>query len=189
MPDGRISGPVFVALACAFFCAQVAAQVRTGKAFPAGERVRLDGRLDESAWQRAVPIGQLTQVEPKEGEPPTEATEVRVLFDSEAIYFGILCADRTLQGIVATQLTRDAELDVDDYVRVVIDPFFDHRNGFLFVVNPAGARADGQIANNSEEISLDWDGIWNAATRRTEQGWTVEISIPYKTLRFKPGQT
>jgi hypothetical protein len=165
------------------------AQVRTGKTVAASERIRIDGRLDEAAWQRAVPIGPLTQVEPKEGEPPTEATEVRVLHDSEAIYFGILCSDRTPDGIVSTQLTRDAELDVDDYVAVVLDPFFDKRNGFFFVINPAGARTDGQISNNSEHTSLDWDGIWNAAARKSAQGWTAEIVIPYKTLRFKPGQT
>ncbi len=189
MPNFRISMYACFLLACGFCGAQAHAQVRTGKAVPAGERIRLDGRLDEAAWQRAVPIGPLTQVEPKEGETPTEATEVRVLCDSEAIYFGILCSDRTPRGVVATQLTRDAELDVDDYVAIVIDPFFDQRNGFFFMVNPAGARADGQISNNSQETSLDWDGIWNAVARKTEQGWAVEISIPYKTLRFKPGQT
>ena len=172
-----------------FCCSWAWAQVPAGKAAPAGERIRLDGKLDEPAWQRAVPIGPLIQVEPKEGDPPTEATEVRVLYDSDALYFGIVCLDRTPDGIVATQLTRDAELEVDDYVAVVLDPFFDRRNGFFFVVNPAGARADGQIANNAEHISLDWDGIWNAAARKDDQGWTVEISIPFKTLRFKPGQT
>jgi hypothetical protein len=189
MPNFRISMYACILLACCFCCAQARAQVRTGKAAPAGERIRIDGRLDEAAWQRGVPIGPLTQVEPKEGEAPTEATEVRVLHDAEAIYFGILCSDRTPKGIVATQLTRDAELDVDDYVALVLDPFFDHRNGFFFVVNPVGARADGQISNNAQDTSFDWDGIWNAAARKTEQGWTVEISIPYKTLRFKPGQT
>jgi len=189
MPNNRNFLCVCFVLACVFCCAQAMAQVRIGKAAPAGERVRLDGKLDEPAWQSALPIGPLTQVEPKEGETPTEATEVRVIYDSDAIYFGITCFDRTPAAVVATQLTRDGELDVDDYVAVVLDPFFDQRNGFFFVVNPAGARADGQISNNSEHISLDWDGIWNAAARKNDQGWSAEISIPFKTLRFKPGQT
>jgi hypothetical protein len=180
---------VFVILVSAFCRGQAAAQVITGKAAPAGARVKLDGKLDEPAWQSAVPIGPLTQVEPKEGEPSTEATEVRVMYDSDAIYFGIICYDRTPAGIVSTQLTRDAELDVDDFVAIVLDPFLDRRNGFFFSVNPAGARTDGQISNNSEDPSLNWDGIWNAAARKNEKGWTAEIAIPFKTLRFKPGQT
>ena len=189
MPHIPIPRSALAALLFELFCGQAAAQVPTGKAFPVGERIRLDGRLDESAWQRAVPIGPLTQVEPKQGETPSEETEVRVLYDSEAIYFGITCFDRTPGGIISTQLTRDVDLGVDDYVGIALDPFFDHRNGFFFVVNPAGARMDGQISNNSEEPNLDWDGIWNAAARRSEQGWTAEIVIPFKTLRFKPGLT
>ncbi len=165
------------------------AQERVAAAAAAGERIRLDGRLEESAWQKAEPIGDLIQVIPREGDPPSEKTEVRVLFDGDALYFGIICFDQTPSEIVATQLTRDAELDVDDNIRIVLDPFFDQRNGFFFVVNPAGARADGQIANNAEHPNLDWDGIWNAAAQITPEGWGVEIAIPFKTLRFKPGQT
>jgi len=176
-----------LALAPAFCSAGAAAQTLIGKAVAAGERIRLDGKLDEPAWQRATPIGELTQVEPREGNPPSEATEVRVLYDSEALYFGILCHARTPGSIIATQLTRDADPDVDDYVGIVLDPFHNQRNGFFFVVNPAGARADGQISNNAEHITLDWDGIWDAAVRRVDQGWSVEIAIPFKTLRFKPG--
>jgi hypothetical protein len=185
----RAGGNVCLVLACWFGCGHAAAQVPTGKAAPAGERIRVDGRLDEAAWGKATPLGPLIQVDPKEGEPATEATEVRVLYDADAIYFGILCMDRAPGSIVATQLTRDAELDVDDYIAIVLDPFSDRRNGFFFMVNPAGARADGQISNNSEETNLDWDGIWTAAARKTERGWVVEIAIPFKTLRFKPGLT
>lgn len=189
MPCLRIFRSFFFMLMYAICCSQAEAQVLAGKAVQAGERIRIDGKLDEPAWQRAVPLGPLTQVEPKEGEAPTEATEVRVVYDAEAIYIGIQCHDSTPGGIIATQLTRDGELDVDDYVGIVLDPFFDRRNGFLFAVNPAGARADGQISNNAQEINLDWDGVWNAVARKNEKGWAVEFSIPYKTLRFKPGQT
>lgn len=151
--------------------------------------VKVDGVLDEVAWRQAAPIGPLVQREPDEGASASEETDVRVVYTATTIYFGILCRDRTPSGIVSTQLTRDAELESDDNVVVVIDPFFDHRNGFLFQVNPAGARADGQIANNAEHISLDWDGIWEASARITADGWVAEIAVPFKTLRFKPGQT
>jgi hypothetical protein len=149
----------------------------------------VDGVLDDGAWEQAAPIGPLTQREPDEGAPATEATEVRVIYTPSTLYVGVLCRDRTPRAIVSTQLTRDADLESDDSLTVVIDPFFDHRNGFLFQVNPAGARADGQIANNAEHMTLDWDGIWDAAARITADGWVAEIAIPFKTLRFKPGQT
>lgn len=165
------------------------AQAPAARAVPTVERIRVDGKLDEPAWQSAPPIGPLLQARPDEEAAATEETVVRVLYDSSALYFGIACHDRTPSGIVATQLARDGALEVDDYVTVVLGPFFDHRNGFFFAVNPVGARADGQIANNAEHPTLDWDGIWNAGTRRTPEGWVVEIAIPFKTLRFKPGQT
>jgi hypothetical protein len=153
------------------------------------EPIHLDGRFDEQAWRAALPIGPLRQREPVEEADATEATEIRLVYDDDALYVAVECHDRTARDIVATQLTRDAELDVDDYVMIVLDPFFDHRNGFFFQVNPSGARSDGQVSNNAEELNSDWDGIWNAAARRTESGWQAEIAIPFKTLRFKPEQT
>jgi hypothetical protein len=151
--------------------------------------IKVDGILDDPAWQNAAPIGSLIQREPDEGAPATEQTEVRVLYTASTLYLGVLCRDRTPNAIVSTQLTRDAELETDDNVTIVIDPFLDHRNGFLFQVNPAGARVDGQIANNAEHMTLDWDGIWDASARITDDGWAAEFAIPFKTLRFKPGQT
>jgi len=151
--------------------------------------VSIDGRLAEPDWAAAPPIGPLIQREPAEGRPATEPTEVRVLVDDESIYIGIVCHETHARGIIATQLTRDANLDVDDRITIVLDPFFDHRNGFFFQVNPSGARSDGQISNNAQELVRDWDGIWDAAVTRSPDGWTVEIAIPFKTLRFRPDQT
>ncbi len=150
--------------------------------------IHVDGILDEAAWSRAIPIGPLVQSDPKQGAPASEDTEVRVLFDTETLYVGITCRDREARAIVATQLARDANLDVDDRVMVVLDPFFDHRNGFFFVVNPAGARADGQISNNAQDLSYEWDGIWDVRARVNADGWVAEIAIPFKSLRFKPDQ-
>ena len=152
------------------------------------DKIKLDGRLDEAAWAAATPIGPLVQRVPHELQPASEEAEVRVLYDTDNLYVGIVCRDREAKAIVSTQLARDSDLGVDDYVVVVVDPFFDKRNGFFFQVNPAGARSDGQISNNQERASYNWDGIWNAATHRTGDGWSVEMAIPFKTLRFKPGQ-
>jgi hypothetical protein len=185
----RFSGVVSVLAAISFSQAyQAFAQSSKAQAFHISERIRIDSKLDEPAWKSAVPIGDLIQVLPKEGGIPSEKTEVRVLVDAEALYFGITCFDHTPNAIIATQLTRDADLMVDDNVTIAIDPFLDHRNGFFFTINPASARADGQISNGAEFSSLDWDGIWNAHSRITDNGWVAEIYIPFKTLRFKPGQ-
>ena len=151
--------------------------------------IRIDGLLDEEAWSQAPVIDGLVQVEPIQGATPSEGTEVRVAFDAGNLYFGIVCRDRTPSAIVSTQLGRDADLEVDDHVVLVLDPFSDQRNGFFFAVNPAGARTDGQISNNAREMSTDWDGIWDARAQITAEGWTAEIAIPFKTLRFKPNQT
>ncbi len=168
---------------------QALAQTPTARAYPTIERIRLDGKLDEAAWKSAAPLGDLIQVLPKEGASPSEKSDIRVLIDDDALYFGVTCYDRQPSAIIATQLTRDSELDVDDFISIVIDPFLDHRNGFFFDVNPAGARSDGQISNSSEFADLTWDGIWNANARITSEGWVAEIEIPFKTLRFKPGQS
>jgi hypothetical protein len=154
-----------------------------------GETIHVDGRLDEPAWLDAAPLSRFVQREPMEGGQPSEETEIRVLFTDTALYVGAVCHDRSPGRIVATQLSRDADLDVDDRLTIVLDPFLDHRNGFFFQVNAAGARADGQVSNNSESLSRDWDGIWNAVARITDEGWIAEIEIPFKTLRFKPGQS
>jgi hypothetical protein len=151
--------------------------------------IKVDGALDEEVWQRATAIGPLVQQDPNEGAKASEETEVRVLYTQDALYVGVICRDRTPSGIVSTHLTRDADLESDDSVFLVLDPFFDHRNGFFFQVNPAGARVDGQVSNNAEHWNSDWDGIWEAAARITGDGWVAEIAIPFKTLRFKPGQT
>ena len=153
------------------------------------ETIRVDGRLDEPAWHETVPLSRFVQREPVEGGEPSEETEIRVLFTDTALYIGAVCHDRSPREIVATQLSRDADLDVDDRLTIVLDPFFDHRNGFFFQVNAAGARTDGQVSNNAESLSRDWDGIWNAVVRITDEGWIAEIEIPFKTLRFKPGQS
>jgi len=151
--------------------------------------IHLDGRLIEPDWDAAPSIGPLTQREPAEGRPATEATDVRLLFDDNAIYVGVVCHETHPRGLIATQLTRDANLDVDDRVTIVLDPFFDHRNGFFFQINPVGARTDGQISNNAQDLTREWDGIWDAAVTRSADGWIAEVAIPFKTLRFRPDQS
>ena len=148
--------------------------------------IHLDGNLDEPAWAGAGVIADLTQQEPRPGEPTAYRTEVRLLVDGDTLYLGFTCHDGDPAQIAVHTMQRDGDFNGDDTVAFVLDPFGDHRNGYLFRLNAAGARQDGLISQ-ARETSLDWDGIWDARTRRTEDGWTAEVAIPAQTLRFSPG--
>ena len=145
----------------------------------------IDGRLDDPAWAAAEVVDDLRQVDPGEGDPPSERTEVRLLVDAEHLYVGIRCFDRTPEDITATQMKRDADLGPDDRVSIVVDPFLDRRNGFWFRMNPLGSRVDALIEEN-DRLREDWDGIWDGRSIIDEQGWTAEMRIPIKTLSFNP---
>jgi hypothetical protein len=146
----------------------------------------IDGRLDEECWRTAPLIGALTQVEPREGQPASERTEVRLCFDERALYIGVRCFDREPSGIIATQMARDAVLDYDDRIEIVIDTFRDRRNAYFFQVNPAGDKGDALISNNGQDFNKPWDGIWEAASSIDDQGWSAELAIPFQTLAFDP---
>ncbi|NOZ43005.1 MAG: carbohydrate binding family 9 domain-containing protein [Alphaproteobacteria bacterium] len=148
--------------------------------------IRLDGRLDEPEWQHAAVIATLTQQSPVPGGHTPYHTEVRLLMNRDNIYIGIRNFDPEPGKIAVHTLKRDGNLRGDDSVTIVFDTFLDHRSGFFFRINAAGARQDGLVSGPGE-WSLDWDGIWNARTRRTKTGWTAEIVIPAKSLRFTPG--
>lgn len=113
---------------------------------------------------------------------PSERTTVRVLAGTKALAIGIVCDEPDPKGIGSFSVRRDAPLGNEDHVRIVLGPFLDGRSGYVFAVNPSGARYDGLINPGGENDNADWDGIWEAATSRTETGWSVEIRIPTHTL-------
>ena len=147
--------------------------------------IRLDGALDEIAWAQAGIISDLIQQSPTPGEPTPFHTEVRLLVDGGTLYLGILCTDPDPGRIAIHTMQRDGDFSGDDNVAFVLDPFGDHVNGYQFRINAAAARQDGLISG-SPEVSLDWDGIWDARTQRTATGWSAEIALPSITLRFDP---
>ena len=161
--------------------AQEPPRVRAG--ILAGD-LHVDGVLDEEAWSQAEVIDQLTQADPVEGEPATLRTRVRVVARPTAIAIGIECDDDGSGSIVSYSVRRDASLNNEDHVRIVLGPFLDGRSGYVFATNPSGARYDGLIAPGGENDNADWDGIWDAAARRSTTGWTAEILIPVHTLSF-----
>ncbi len=148
--------------------------------------IKIDGILDEPCWLEAQSIGELTQREPNSGSPPTEKSEVKILFNSHSLYFGIYCFDSEPSKIVASSMARDSELRDEDRIEIVLDPFLDKRNGFLFVVNPLGAISDAFISENGAYINREWDAIWDAKTKIVKDGWIAEIEIPFKSLNFNP---
>jgi len=114
---------------------------------------KLDGTLDDPVWQQTKPITNFLQREPYEGEPPTERTEVRVLYTKHAVYFGIACFDSNPKGIVATELRRDVTQHLDDYFEIVIDSAHDRRNAYVFQVNPLGTQRDALITEEQQSGS------------------------------------
>ena len=159
------------------------------KAVRAEQAPRLDGTLDDPLWQLAKPITNFRQKEPREGEPATEKTEVRILYTRHAVYFGIRCYDSEPSKIIATELRRDVSQDLDDHFVILIDSNFNRRGGYVFEINPLGTQSDGLIVEEQEgaqdtEFDTGWDGVWVSEAKIGENGWTATIEIPFTTLNF-----
>jgi hypothetical protein len=148
--------------------------------------VKLDGLLDDPAWTEAAASVELTQQSPRPGGATPYRTTVRVIIQDNKLYFGFECGDPDPSRIAVHTMRRDASMDGDDTVSIVLNTSGDNRTGYLFRVNAAGAIADGLIAGR-EDVALDWDGIWDARTARTDTGWSAEIMIPANTLSFVRG--
>ena len=146
--------------------------------------VTLDGALDEPAWATAAMAQHFVQNDPREGQPATFDTEVRVLYDDDALYFGVFAKDDEPSRLIVNDLKKDYNTDGSDGFRIILDTFHDERNGYQFATNPAGAKWDAQMSNEGRETNANWDGIWDVATRVTETGWVAEIRIPFRTLKF-----
>ncbi len=163
-----------------------------------GERLAVDGVLDEAAWQRAVPATDFAQIDPENGAPATERTEVRVVFDRDRLYVGVHCFDSSPARLLGNQMVRDGPLSSDDRFMWVLDPYFNQRGGYFFEINPSGAMGDGLLVASGGggggstglgfglTQSRAWDGIWLARVRRHDRGWSAEIEIPFRTLNFDP---
>ena len=153
---------------------------------PAGMTIELDGFLDEQAWSLAQAITQFRQQEPVEGGEPSEATEIRILFDDQALYIGAMLYDSDPEGILAYQLQRDAGLGTDDRFMWIINTFSDNRTGYFFETNPAGLLGDALIEGGGS-FNKRWNGLWDLRTEIQPEGWSVEVRIPFSTLNFDPG--
>lgn len=156
--------------------------------------VRLDGLLTEPFWSRADVISDFRQREPAEGVPASERTEVRIVYDSDNLYIGIIAFDSQPERIVSRLLQRDRVMQRggfggmsfagDDGVAILLDPFHDHRNAVVLATNPNGAEYDALITDEGSELNVDWRAVWRVASARTTEGWSTEFEIPWRTLRY-----
>ena len=146
--------------------------------------ITLDGALDEAAWRDAPVATGFLQSEPNEGEPASEQTEVRVLYDDANLYIGMFAHDSSPGDIIVSELKKDFDPGANDAFEVILDTFHDERNGYRFATNALGAKWDAQMVNEGRDINSNWDGIWSVQTRIVKTGWYAEIMIPFRTLRF-----
>ncbi|MCC7034066.1 MAG: carbohydrate binding family 9 domain-containing protein [Acidobacteria bacterium] len=148
--------------------------------------VVVDGAFDEDVWQHTTPVSGFVQSEPRDGEPATERTEVRLAYDRQNLYIAATLFDSEPGLGVVNEIRKDFRNDQDTF-EVILDPFADRRNGFVFATNREGARADQQVANEGREINASWDAVWFVRTRQSEDRWTVEMALPFRSLRFERG--
>ena len=160
----------------------------TVRAIKLTEPLRFDGKLDDAVYTKYPGFEGLVQAAPKYGAPSTEKTEIWVMFDDKNIYVAAKCYDSAPpEKWVVNELRRDTnQLRQNDHFGVAFDTFYDRRSGFLFYANPLGARADYSVVDEGGS-NTDWNPVWDVRTGRFDGGWTIEMQIPFTTLRYASG--
>ena len=147
----------------------------------------IDGKLEENIYRRTPSMSGFIQQEPHEGEGATEKTEAWIFFDDENVYISARCWDSHPEREVANEMRRDnMNLSQNQNFAVILDTFYDRRNGYMFMTNPLGGLFDAQVTDE-RNINSDWNTVWQVKTGRSSEGWTVEMAIPFKSLRYKSG--
>ena len=173
----------------------------------------LDGEvLNDPIWAKSLPVTGFVQITPDEGQPATERTAVHVIYTSDTLFFGVVCYDRNPSSIIVADSRRDSDLRETDSFQIILDTFLDQQNGFVFGTNPVGIEYDAQVTNEGQGsgsfgrsagrpgqgrqqrgagggLNLNWDGSWQVRAKASEIGWTAEFAIPFRTLRYPPGNS
>ena len=143
----------------------------------------IDGDISDPVWQKAPALDEFYQLEPHEGAPADERTVVHVLYDDKNIYISFMAFDDEPQKITAHIKARDGVIDQDDLVRIYLDPTKTRRNGYIFEINPLGARREGLIQNNID-VLYEWNTFWSAKSRILPNGWSTEVVIPFRSISY-----
>ena len=162
----------------------------TVRAVRVSEPVSIDGALDEPVYHEILPAGGFIQTEPLAGTPATEQTDVWVFFDDDNLYISVRCWDSAPESErVANEMRRDnfGIFTGNDSIGVLLDTFYDRRNGIIFNTNPISGRIDAQMFDE-RNFNPDWNPIWETRSGRFEGGWTVEMAVPFKSMRYRPGR-
>lgn len=157
---------------------------------------KIDGFLEADIWEIAPSAANFIQKQPAEGKPATENTEVRILYDNENLYIGVMCYDSEPDKIIANEKERDSHNIYDnDHFQIMLDTFHDRRNGYIFVINALGAKLDLQVRKEGRDeggrgianpnVNTSWNGVWQVKSAIHEKAWTAEIEIPSLTLMFR----
>ena len=162
----------------------------TVRAVEINDGLLIDGRLDEDAYQTVEPFGNFIQTEPNAGAPATEKTEAWIFFDNTNLYIAARVWDKApMSQWVVNEMRRDSfNVLQNEGMGFIIDTFYDRRNGIIFNFNPIGGRMDGEVSNE-RNYNGDWNPIWELGTGRFEGGWSWEAAIPFKSMRYRPGQS
>ena len=181
------------------------AGARVAEAAPVEEAPIIDGKVDDDVWRRAKVITDFIQAERYEGEPATERTEVRILYDDRNVYVGVICYDSEPSEIIVSDARRDSNLDDTDSFRIIFDTYHDKQNGFIFGTNPVGIEYDAQVTKEGQGgggggppgggsrsqggaasgFNLNWDTSFTVAADLGDYGWSAEFAIPLRTLRYQ----
>lgn len=150
--------------------------------------LKIDGKLDEAVYAAVPAVTGFIQMDPHGGEPATQKTEYWILFDDKNLYVAVRAYESNLAGMVANEMRRDATtLTQNEYVNFSFDTFYDRRNSQIFLVSPTGGRMDGQLTSE-RQYNGDWNPVWTLRSGRFDGGWTAEASIPFRSLRYRPGK-
>ncbi len=195
--------PAVAALAAIALPRAVGAEAKVARAVRLQSPPVIDGDvIEDPAWRAAPVASGFSQTNPDDGRPASEETEIRVGFTDDTLYIGIVCHDPAPEEILLSEARRDSSLNDTDSVLVVLDTFHDRQNGFVFGTTPAGQEYDGQVTNNGggggfsfgrqfggslSGFNLNWDGSWQVKARVGGFGWSAELAIPFRTLRFAGG--
>jgi hypothetical protein len=161
----------------------------TVRAVRVSQPLQIDGTLDEAFYREVPSMSGFIQVEPEAGLAATERTETWIAFDEDHVYVSFRAWDSQMSRLVATEMRRDNGTiwSGNDIIVFIFDTFFDRRNSISFTINPIGGRSDGQVVNE-RQYNADWNPVWDLKTGRFDGGWTIETSLPFKSLRYRPGK-
>ena len=174
--------PIWLALVPLISVAQV--QEPVVRAVRTATPPKIDGRIDDSCWRSCTPATDFYMVEPNPGAPVTQSTFVYVCYDDEKIYFGVDMSEDRPDKIQAAANQRDGTIYLDDSFEIILDTYCDRRNAYYFMSNLISARLDGRIIDEGRNVDQTWDAYWETKAQLVEDGWEMEMAIPFSELSF-----